>query len=534
LTVDALAEHARRTCPGVREAVYVAYFSLAELQFIDVIEEAREVRLYGRGSTDAGFHARRGVDVSIRDVARFFDGQGLRAAAASFGLEKLDFDVSNVSRADLADPRFRDYTIRDARLARIIFERLREEWLRVGVDLLCYPTAAAAAAALWRRRDLQVPIGRPLPRERALALACSWGGRAEAFRRGAVECATELDLKSAYPRAVLSYGAYPRGDDWRAEFRLAAVLGARWGMAEVDFEFPRETFAPVLPVVVDGVMLFPLRGRSCATADELRLAESLGARLRLVRGMAADGEGDDSAARFMAWATEERQHHRGTARAYVSKLASNALTGKWSQNRDGIDYDAVLRLSRAEGVRPAALFRLGPLEQEELGIAAAPRLGGAFVPEWYALTTGRIRARLGEALNRGTSALYCATDSVWQSGVAAPPSPEWDVKGTGRAVVARTRLAVLDAEKEHLAFHGVSSPAAAREMLARFALAGEDVTLPYESRRPRGLREGMRRDYIVGRWFTESREASTKWDQKRRLIGGGETVPWEMARERQR
>jgi hypothetical protein len=535
LSVAALESHALATEPTARAAVFVSFFSLAELQFFDLVADARELRVYGRGSTDVKFKSKR-VDVSIVDVARFFDGQPLKKAAAAFGLTKRDYDVTDVTPACLRDPVFRDYALHDARIARIIFERLRDEWLALGIDLLCYPTAASAAAALWRRRDLQAPLARPPHQLRRLGLHCAWGGRAEAFRRGSWSVATELDLKSAYPRAVLSYGAFPAGDEWRAEHRLRELLDEPFALAVVDFAFPRATMFPCLPVMHAGRMLFPLRGRSACTGDELRLAQEMGAKLVVVRGMAAAKAADDSAQRFMAWALETREKVKGTARAFVAKLAANSLTGKWVQNRDGVDMDRVLALAAAENVRPASLFQLGPTERRELGLVAQPMLGGAFWPESYALTTGRVRALLGRELWRNGRPLYCATDSVWTEGKATPPTPEWDAKLVGPAVVVRTRLARIEAgDDEHLAFHGVASKEAARELLARFSLsAPEETEVAYDARRPIGLKEGVRRDLIVGRWMVEKgRRARTDWDGKRRLVNGETSVPWETIHDAQ-
>ena len=535
LTAAALADHVEATDPGARSAVFVSYFSLAELQFFDVAAECESLRLFGRGSTDVVFRRRTNRPlVSIVDVARFFDGQPLKAAAASFGLQKLDYDVRDVSAANLRDARFRDYAIRDARITRIIFERLREEWLGLGVDLLAYPTAASAAAALWRTSYLDAPHERGDPFVRRMGLRCAWGGRAEAFRRGFWPAATELDLKSAYPRAVVSYGAFPRPKEWREEGRLSAAIDARFALATVDFEFPRGSLFPCLPVMVDGRMIFPLRGRSDASGDELKLAAGMGAKLWLVRSVVANEATDDSAQRFMQWALETRAKVKGTARAYCAKLAANSLTGKWSQNRDGVDFDQVLRVAEAEMVRPESLYQLGPAEQKELGIAAEPILGGAFWPEAYALTTGRVRARLGAALVAAGDPLYCATDSVWHAGDAAPPTDEWDAKLRGPAAVCRTRLARMEnGEDEHLAFHGVGSRDAARELLSRFSLAApDDVEVEYDARRPIGLREGLRYGKQVGKWIVETgRRASSKWDGKRRLVGGGSSVPWETAHD---
>lgn len=533
LSVAALESHVEETEPTAREAVFVSYFSLAELQFFDLAAEAESLRVFGRQSTDVSFASttRGRVKVSILDVARFFDGQSLKAAAASFGLQKLDRDVTHVTHADLSDQQFRDYAIRDARITRQIFERLRDEWMAWGVDLLCYRTAASAAAALWRSRYLDAAHARGAPAVRRLGLRCAWGGRAEAFRRGFWPTASELDLKSAYPSAIVSFGAFPRADEWREEARLARVVDAPYALAVVDFAFPEQTLFPCLPVMRDGRMMFPLRGRASATGDELRVAAAMGAKLWIISAIVAHAASDDSAQRFMAWGLEERAKHKGTARAYCAKLALNSLTGKWAQNRDGVDMDRVLRIARDERVRPAALFQLGPAERAELGIAAKPILGGAFWPEAYALTTGRVRAQLGRELASTSDPIYCATDSIWTEGEATPKLG-WDRKALGPACVARTRLARIESgADEHLAFHGVGNRDAARELLARFSLsAPDDVTLSYSASRPVGLREGLRGDLIVGRWKVEPRrKASTEWDRKRRLVAGGYSVPWETA-----
>ena len=218
LTVARLAEIARDFSPRCRRAVFFAFFSLAELQFFDLVAECKAARVYGRGSVDAEFLSVAGrCDVEVRDVARYFDGASLASAAKSFGLQKKTEDVTNVTRADLQRDRFREYAKHDAFLAREIFVRLRESMLSFGrgVDALLYPTAASLSAALFRQDFLDAPIELPHRRIQRLAMLCSWGGRAEAFFRGAVPDAAEFDLRSAYPSAVLDHHGFHHGAAWR-------------------------------------------------------------------------------------------------------------------------------------------------------------------------------------------------------------------------------------------------------------------------------------------------------------------------------
>lgn len=112
------------------------------------------------------------------------------------------------------------------------------------------------------------------------------GGRNEQFwfGPGPEDNWIDLDLASAYPTAMSMIGM----PDWhklRQTNKLSDFTPTTLGFACVEFEFPKETRYPTLPVRTENGLIFPLTGRSCCAAPEICVAKKLGCKMKLIRGV---------------------------------------------------------------------------------------------------------------------------------------------------------------------------------------------------------------------------------------------------------
>lgn len=520
LTPEILATKCREVAGPSATYWLVTFWSYAELQFLPVVSKSFGWNLYGAGSFDCAFSVS-GVELRIFDLARFFERQSLARVAESFGLKKLDYDVSQVTRAALRDPRFLEYARNDAVITREIIEKLRAEFLPLGADPLESKTAAGTSAAVFRGRYVHKKLRCTIPKARLAGLYSCWGGRAEVFRRGRFPRVIEYDLESAYPRAAVTIGRFPTGGDlFEADLKTLEKLP---GFARVIFRHPPDTAYPALPVIEGGSQLYPLEGTSWASSYEIRRALELGASVEVLEGWAYRG-GSTALADFMLWALETRKGAQG-AKSTAYKLMANSLIGKLAQRRAGVDIEKLRQFCEDEAVSIYDAIRLNGEELKTLGLAREAKVGTCFMPEWNSLITGYTRARLNEILYLADPPVYCATDSVWSLRPIVKPPPDLGLKREGRGIVVRTRLGGIFAPgaRPHLAHHSIHTRAAGERLLRGL---GKIDRIRYRSRRAIKLRESLRRRLRLGTFLSELREGSTAWDGKRRLESSGATVAW--------
>lgn len=495
--------------------LFASFWSLAELGHLPVLEQATGLRMFGQ-SVDADFTV---GDVTLRvlDLARFFPGESLASVARSFGWEKkdcpVDFEDIGCDCLNIAD--FVTYALEDARLARDIYNALAAQF---SADLTSYPTAASVAAASYRLDFLRDDYGPPAPSVRRLALLSCHGGRAEAFHRGPVRRCYGYDLKSAYPQAVLDLERMPTPDMWHETERIDA---RSVGFVEGWFTFPAGELYPCLPINVDGVLVYPLAGFGVFTFDEWCYARSIGAELRVLRAWSAPAKrGDDSLARFESSLMIQRANSTG-ARRVAAKLAANAVIGKMAQRVRIVDYGGFLTFCRAGGWTVAEGVGT-PVEMiRALGFDRGVSLGGCYCPEWTSLVMGRVRARISK-LARDSRAVYVHTDSVWTRDKIESPPADLELRERGQAIVVRAMFGLIG---KRLAHHGITRDDIALQVIRAIEF-GESPPLSYVTKRPKGLRESLRKGLKLGGPLEEVRECGSAWDQKRRLANDGSTAPW--------
>lgn len=508
----------------VDEIMLVCYFSAAEIQFMPVKELGSDIREYARGFMDCTFNLPGGKTLYIFDLCRWFDGRSLKDAAASFGMKKLEFDRAHISRKSLEHPKFFDYAMNDAKLAYDITLTLREKFQSTcGVDIITAKTPAQAAALTFRNLYVKKNLFCDNNRVRFIAMLGTWGGRAEVFERGRIPgVIKEYDLKSAYPSAAISFGEMPMQKSWREVTTVNQAAKMKGGFARIHFSFPANVQFPCLPVFVKSALLYPLKGETVCTFDEILYAVELGAKIHIVEGYGFN-TGTTILRDFLQWTLNERSKAEGAAKT-MFKLLGNSIIGKFAQRISKVPLNEYMRLADEHDLLLDDLFTLTKDELFALGAKEHTSVGGIFYPEWNGLITGRTRAELALMLNT-SEPVYCHTDSVWGRKEPQARRLKFELKMKGKCTIIRTRFAVLKGRQEnHMAQHSVWSREAAEKLLARFN--GKEIKLLYGKERPLRFREAVERKKPVGTWLKEKREADTRWDFKRMLLPGGKTRPW--------
>jgi len=513
------------------EILYVTYFSLAELQFLDVASDGIAIQEYANGSLDVTFLAR-GVHLIIFDLARWYQRASLAKAAESVGLKKLDYDTKHVTRKCLRDSKFRKYAIQDAVVQRQILLKLRESFLEAAqVDPLIQKTPASSAQAVFRRRHVKEKLYCDDNRVRSAALSGTWGGRAETFKRGKLKgIFKEYDFSSAYPNSAIQIRTFPCQTSWRKVTTLRQMQRCVSGFACVDFAFSCGVRYPSLPVEASEAMLWPSSGRTWCTFPEILFAAEQGADIQIIEAWGYS-KGTKILRDFMQWALEKRKKAKGAARV-MFKLIANSLVGKFAQAVNRIPLSEYLRIAEKHDCLLDELFELRREELEALGVKSVASVGPVFMPEWNGLITGYTRAALARCIDE-VGAVYCHTDSLWTKRKPKSDMLPLDLKTTGPATVIRTRFAALGekltpkavkAGDTHVAYHSVWNMRAALQMLTKFN--GQTFTRRYPIRRPLKFREAVRSGRTPGHWVEEWRCANTSWCQKRKLLKDGNTRPW--------
>lgn len=519
MTLESFAEKVSALTGVTNGSVWiVTFWSYAELQFFPILKRSHNWRLYASGSFDCTFNVGT-LTLNFFDLARFFERSPLWKVAESFGEEKLEYDVTNVTAKSLKDPKFIAYAKHDAYLCWTILDKLRKEFIPLGADPLISKTAAGLSSTVFRFNYLPDKLPPPTPRGRLAGMYACWGGRAEVFRRGRHAEVWEYDLDSAYPNAAISIGKFPVGEDLKCVSKLRHT-----GFAKVFFKFPDVDY-PCLPCIIGDSQVYPLTGVSWATSFEIEQARTLGCKLDIIEAWEYKG-GSSALSDMMQWALEIRRKSTG-AKNIAAKLIANAMIGKLAQRRTSISIDDIRDLCERVGVSIHDVILLNGKEMEALGLKRESHIGTSFMPEWNALITGYVRAQLHRLILASTP-VYCATDSVWSTTEVADKTG-LSVKRHGAAITVRTRLAALfDTKKTHVAHHSIWRRDAALELIEKFDTVER---LPYTVSRPIKLRESLRKKIRIGTFVEELRQGKSTWDQKRELLPSGMTRPWSTVDE---
>lgn len=553
------------------QILLVSHFSTAELSHVqDFWEEAQVRRVSAAQVYNASYKINERSRLVVMDNYHFWNvgnngNASLFAVAEKFGERKItlppDLPINKTHRGYLRDPRFREYAIWDAVLCARVFTKFRDRlWTDHQIDVVQYPTSASLAMAVYRRHFLPRSLAAPDPRVRRQAWQSLWGGRAEAYRQGDFFGAYSLrDVTSLYPTSERLLEVLPGPEDW-----IERNEPQTWrGLCRVKFDFPERVKFPCLPVCHDGKLIFPLSGVSDCTLDEARVALHLGAKLEFHSVWEYD-TGDRSLTDFMAHFAREKarceeEDVQGEMKDAVgrelSKLMMNSLIGKLSQNKGDVDIEDMKAFSEKIGVPLKVCISPHFLHPEKP--SSRFRIGGHIMPEWSALILGKARSIMASLLNDVGESLICSTDSMLvpdelNESVDRAMAAQGVVltnknkgKTTSQVRVVRNRVYAGVTSKGDVVFgasHAIHIGSKRKDCLAcergeckevthsafRFILSNEEK---YVKTKRLGLKTAIRRGE---RFFSESEAQmsfSRLWDNKRRLLPGGSSVPWASVEE---
>ncbi len=227
---------------------------------------------------------------------------------------------------------------------------------------------------------------------------CYQGGRNESYYFGPSLPARwlDFDLSGAYTTGM----TVMRPIDYAASFETRDTndfVGDVMGFAWVDFSFPPDkTRFPNLPVKTDlHGLQFPLQGTSYCTAPELALALTMGAEIKIRRGVIYPWTDSDERI-FLPFVQDIRRlrnlHTKGSLPEQYAKLLGNSLYGKTGQ-----------------GLNDKSAFDTGTMQSRkvpESSVSNAPMA---------AHVTGFIRAVMGEILHgipAHRTVISCTTDGI--------------------------------------------------------------------------------------------------------------------------
>lgn len=537
----------------------ISYFSIAEAQFLDTL--APEVRVDQWGSGNYDFHYPTRITVymqcplcgakqkdsagscecgyqgrfkrkeqvrqylQIIDLQTWFRGMPLAKVAETFGLRKLEYDRTRISKECLTDPKFHEYACHDAVLCEKIYKKLRKTfWLDFGVDIARTKTPANTSMTIFRKRFLSRDCEQRDTILRRLVLLASWGGNNQCFARGVFRGRyTEYDAKSMYPNSAICLRLLPTDDDWYACASLESFLNPLniGGVCEVLFEFPRNCMYPCLPVMIEGALAYPLAGRSYCTLEEVRLAHKMGAKLVLIRGYAYRTGLPDLAGYLqeLMFRKDEAEEKGDTVRRTLYKLMANSIIGKFTQKVVEYDINEIKRFAAKYDIPVKDLMRMKNLEA--VGISKKVNLGSGFYPEWNTLILGYARSVLAEAFWQNAHRVMAGTtDSLILEGDMKQTEIrgiKFEKKAEGDFLaLVRTRFYLLATgdEVKHIAYHGMRSREEALKVLMN-GIFEESHT--YLAKHLRKYREALRHGQALGDEITQQFRIWLGWDGKRRL-----------------
>lgn len=219
------------------------------------------------------------------------------------------------------------------------------------------------------------------------------GGRNEQFWFGPCfeDNWIDYDLSGAYPTAMSLIGM----PDWNNIIhttRLKDFTPTSLGCALVEFEFPKNTRYPSLPVRTPYGLIFPLKGLSYCGSPELIVARNLGAKLKIINGLIIPTNRDLSIfGEFIKFCTNRRV-----------EAGSKSLTGLFWKEISNSTYGKT-----AQGLQIKRVFDITTLETAPL---PESRITNAYFASFI---TSFIRALLGEIMNsvdESTCIFSCTTD----------------------------------------------------------------------------------------------------------------------------
>lgn len=510
----------------------VSFYSPAELHIIEKFWEYGQVIPITANVYNYSMKVSKRKRLMIFDIATWFKDMpkhSLKAIAPMFGLQKLEYNVKNLSKENLKDKLFIDYAINDAKLCYHIFYELRKYFLEnFNVDIAITLTPAHTALSIFRCKFLDIECNNSNTNSRTLSLLSAWGGRSEAYYRGTFkDDFIQVDMKSCYPNSVINLNKLPRNNkDYELYYNLDEFLECVGGFAKVEFEFPKDELYPCLPSYQDK-LYYVLKGKSYCSLEEIKFAIELGANIKILEAIGYN-EGTTALKDFMEYFFRQKEYaekNNDSSRRAMTKLMMNSLVGKFMQHKKGFDLETFKQLSKKLDIplTDCLTLTMSPKIREELGINTQFRIGSGWLPEWNNLILGYARAMISRLI-RNTNAYLSSTDSVIckrkdYNNVDNKIKIPLQIEGQSNELkILRTRVYVLKNVK--VAHHAIHLP---------YWLAEQLIYSDYEKYKTKKqitLRQSIINNSLYASNYEKVLSFCRDWDNKRQLLEDGNSIPF--------
>jgi len=383
---------------------------------------------------------KRRLSVAIRDTMLLAaGGKSLASVGELVGIPKVVLDADpkeerrikeNMRRfRDRHWKRFREYAMTDARICREYTIRIIRQNQGLTDEFKLPITLSALGVTLLERfwaeqgQDVAVMSGREIKKLRSwdnakgryttrresvlienlhdyenLLSECYHGGRNEQFQFGPLSHGqwVDYDLTSAYLTAMAMIGRA----DWSSirEIKdtkeLLSYKPIDLAFARIEFEFGGAVKFPCLPVRTENGLVFPLKGTTCVPIAEIKLAQAMGAKVEMKRGLVIQADRSEATRPFLEFGRycleERKKAEKGSLENAFWKEIANSTYGKTAQG---------IKEKRVYDIRERKSRRLPPSRITN--------------PAYAAFISGFCRATISEILDRlepDTSVCSVTTD----------------------------------------------------------------------------------------------------------------------------
>lgn len=475
-TLDFFRKHEIKvpaTSSGSCNIYYVVFYGYAELsQVANFRDVETDIQLYSNKAVSV----KRKIEVGdvkyvvhLIDLRGFFKGS-LAKLAKTVGAEKLEIEadgkdhrywITRMLELYEKHPRiFERYALRDVEVTIKVWNKLKEEALKSGLDPHVYRTLAGLAMAEFRlnymknypcrhrtvyasyaRKNSEDEIRKTgeeykIRRKKRVVYDGDWnvrrfgclsyaGGNNQAFVRGYMQNlhAKFYDFISLYITATM---IQPLPNEFTRWKKLALRdVESHEGFAHVKFKFPENEKYPSLPIQLNILtkLMFPLEGESWCTLSELRQALKHNVKILDFKGYGfypSENEiNHDLKPYFDKLLTKKNvlktSGKKGTEYAVVKAKLVDTV-GKLMPRSKKYSYKKIgkfiKKMETPKAFRKIAKTKLGRQMYEYRG-----RVGSTWTPEWASLILGNARACADEVLHTpNANPLFISTDGgVWDA-----------------------------------------------------------------------------------------------------------------------
>lgn len=324
----------------------------------------------------------------------------LEKIGETIGIKKLPFDRHGEA-----------YPVQDAKICWHYADHIQNMYLKNGVELPV--TLASGAMNIWRTNYMYKKLPTFKTEVLDIIRAAYYGGRVETFFVGEVKADKDnpiwyLDINSQYPFVLQQ-----RYTDINSVEYTEKPKMTDYGVALAEIETPKKCL-PFLPYRTgDWKLIFPLGSwRSWYTLDELRNAEKLGYKVKLLCGFTtkyfvspfSDFVHNFYNARMNAKSKQENLFYKLIMNSLYGKFATGKQKSRLVDYRFAIDIDSVQELYLGRYI----------YEKNDSNYPIYSNI------IWAAEVTSKARYVLHDYLARtqvgGGNLLYCDTDSIIYKG----------------------------------------------------------------------------------------------------------------------